>query len=202
MSDRGALTREKRISKAGSQTSARIFTYLVCLSFLLLSCSGTPSEVRPAFYHWKSRFAPSAMELAYLDSLEVGRLYLRFFDLDWDEGRREIVPVGKLRIDAQPPVGMEIIPTLFITNRSILELEPNSVSSLASQILELTDRIARQVPAHTWREMQIDCDWSGQSRDRYFQLLEAIGKELAKSGKRLSVTLRLHQYRYPRTTGV
>ena len=50
-----------------------------------------------------------------------------------------------------------------------------------------------------FNEIQIDCDWTKYSKEKYFYLLKKI-KEL--SDKKLSCTLRLYPYKYPDIMGV
>jgi hypothetical protein len=51
----------------------------------------------------------------------------------------------------------------------------------------------------SWSEIQIDCDWTAKTKEKYFYLLAAIKK---LSGKSLSCTLRLYPYKYPELMGV
>ena len=50
-------------------------------------------------------------------------------------------------------------------------------------------------------EVQFDCDWSISTRAKYFRLLNQIRKELP-APTRLSATIRLHQIKFYRTTGI
>ena len=47
--------------------------------------------------------------------------------------------------------------------------------------------------------MQLDCDWTGSTRDRYFDLLQAVKKAVSVP---LSATIRLHQIKYAAQTGI
>ena len=49
-------------------------------------------------------------------------------------------------------------------------------------------------------ELQIDCDWTPSTRERYFQFLKAMKK--ANPGRTISCTVRLHQFRDREQTGV
>ncbi|NJL12074.1 MAG: hypothetical protein HC913_03060 [Microscillaceae bacterium] len=48
---------------------------------------------------------------------------------------------------------------------------------------------------------QLDCDWTPGTRAKYFRLLKAFKAQIPRPAH-LSHTLRLHQYRYPRQTGL
>jgi len=60
-----------------------------------ISCNEKRSErtVERSFYYWKSVFTLTRFEEQRLDSLEVKTLYIKFFDVDWDEESRSPVPV-------------------------------------------------------------------------------------------------------------
>lgn len=59
-----------------------------------------------------------------------------------------------------------------------------------------------QTPA----EVQLDCDWTAQTRERFFRLVTSLRHawQNIQPGEPplISVTIRLHQYRYPERTGV
>ena len=171
------------------------------LSVLLIGggCGETPHHVTPAFYHWKTRCAPSAREQAYLDSLGVRRLYVRFFDVDWNAVRGEAVPLASVQLDTLALVGRQIVPTVYITNRTLTHIPDDQVPDLAARILGRIQALAGSLP---YDEVQLDCDWSARSREAFFRLADAIRAGLADQGVRLSATIRLHQVRYYEQTGV
>lgn len=180
------------------------------LPFLLfwLSCghhtqTTSKNESPPfrAFYHWQTAFELDSLELSQLDKLAVDRLYVKFFDLDWDRGGGEVVPLAIVQLDTAGLHGRQIIPTLFITNRSMLQLPETEIPQLAGRIVEKIDR-QFEVLDQPLRELQLDCDWTGRSRSTYFKLLEELKNLYRGKGVALSVTIRLHQLRYPEQTGV
>ncbi|GAB4396083.1 MAG: hypothetical protein OHK0053_09050 [Microscillaceae bacterium] len=149
-------------------------------------------------------------EQAYLDSLKVKRLYLRFFDVDWHARRQQAAPIGLLRLSAQAPTLpqlTEIVPTFFITQRTLQNLPDSAVTALAQQMAQKCMALARSprfkatFPRAIFPEFQLDCDWTAGTRAKYFRLLKAFQAQMPTSA-RLSHTLRLHQYRHPQQTGV
>ncbi|GAB4417501.1 MAG: hypothetical protein OHK0039_27960 [Bacteroidia bacterium] len=166
---------------------------------MLWGCGGSPHHVRPAFYHWKSSFAPAVAEYRALDSLGVKRLYVRFFDVDWSESRRMAVPVSSVVLDTTRLRGYELVPTLYLTNRTLLELPDSAVSELVQR---MTLRIAQLAGPVPYREVQIDCDWTARTRERYFLLLDQLRAQLAGQQVSVSATIRLHQVKYYAETGV
>lgn len=160
----------------------------------------TPEPFR-AFYHWKTICVLEEQEQAFLDSLAVDRLYVKFFDLDWDAAAGTVVPLASVQLDTSGLGRLQVIPTLFITNRSMLQMTPTEIPRLARQIAEKIDR-QFAVLDQPLKEVQLDCDWTKSSRDNYFELLHQLKAIFADRGVELSVTIRLHQLRYPEQTGV
>ncbi|RMG54808.1 MAG: hypothetical protein D6722_28595 [Bacteroidetes bacterium] len=173
--------------------------YPALLLLLALGCQEAPHHVTTAFYHWKTRCAPSPYERAYLDSLAVDRLYVRFFDVDWNAARGEAVPLASVRLDSAALQGLEIVPTVYLTNRTLTHIAEEEVPTLAERILSRIRGLAGTLP---YAEVQLDCDWSAHSRDRFFRLADALRAALAEEGVSLSATIRLHQVRYFEQTGI
>jgi hypothetical protein len=72
------------------------------------------------------------------------------------------------------------------------------VSDLADKIVSFAGQINKASGVDP-SELQIDCDWSEESKSQYFALLERISD---KSKWLVSVTIRLHQVKYRERTGV
>ncbi len=172
---------------------------MVCLLAASLSTcqqSKSPKQITPAFYHWKSNYNPTRSEIAEMKRLHANKLYLHIFDVDWDEKTRQPVPKAVIRF-MQKPVG-NIVPVVFITNRTLTNLSPASLPGLATHITQSILRISHQ-NAISLREVQFDCDWSTRTRDRYFRLLTLLKETLRLP---VSTTIRLHQIKYTDQTGI
>ena len=141
-------------------------------SLLLLAACRDPLPVSTtvptahfrAFYHWQTEFALDSLELAWLDEMDADRLYVKFFDLDWDAGKGEVVPLASVELDTTRLQRRRIIPTLFITNRSMLQLSPSALPLLAQRIAAKIDGQFAGLDQEL-TEVQLDCDWTAKSRD-------------------------------------
>ncbi|MEO1450934.1 MAG: hypothetical protein AAFV07_15500 [Bacteroidota bacterium] len=171
----------------------------VVLSIGLGGCKHKDRVVLPAFYHWKTNFAPSKREWAYMQRMRANKMYVRYFDVDWNPVKQRAVPLASLRMKGNFPRNCEIVPTVYITNRTLVHTPDDQVGTLgkriAQHLLNLTDTL-------TLHEIQIDCDWTAQSRDRYFLLLDQLGASFDSLNVELSSTIRLHQVKYYEQTGV
>ena len=167
------------------------------ICFLLVLFSSCTEDKLPlkseSFYYWKTVFNVSDKEQNVLNNKNVEKLYVRFFDLDVVDGNVE--PVGKIVFKSKPD--REIVPVLFITN-SVFKMDELNEDELVTKTLDLIDKISNYEEI-TYKEIQIDCDWSDKTKDSYFKFL---GRIKQKSEKIISATIRLHQVKYPDRTGI
>lgn len=169
---------------------------------LITSCRPENSVCELSFYHWKSQLDIGKSEQLYLDSLNVKKLYLRFFDVDYDFNKKETKPLAPLSIKKKPSSHLEIVPTIFITNRTLLQLEEEELPILSNHIFEKINLLAKDLEGFPIHEIQIDCDWSERTKWRYFRLLTLFKNQIQQNGWQLSVTIRLHQIKFFNRTGV
>ncbi|GAB4017567.1 hypothetical protein [Spirosoma koreense] len=169
------------------------------LTGLLVACQSPapPKQLTPAFYHWQATYQLDPTEKALLREVKASRLYIRFFDVDWDAAGQRPVPKAVVHF-REEPVGQMVVPVVFITNRTLLLMAPATIPQLARNLVDKIRQMARQQHIQL-REVQLDCDWSVQSRACYFQLLRTVSQLL---GLPLSATIRLHQVKYVGQTGV
>ena len=166
---------------------------------LLAACQRT-KKTEIAFYHWRTQLQLNAAEQQYLKQLDAKRLYVKFFDVDWNFNRAAAIPLASAQIKESGLGDLEIIPTIFITNRTFTHLSTDSIPALADRIYQ---RIFQLCPDHfRIQEIQLDCDWTQSTKSAYFQLLKALEQSLTPKQIDLSVTIRLHQIKYFERTGV
>lgn len=168
--------------------------YLLLLVFVVLSCSKKSEPVKTSFYYWKTSFSLSDQEKATLDSLHVDRLYVRYFDVAL-KGNQPI-PVMAVVFDQELP-RQEIVPVIYIKNEVMLDAQVN-LNDLADKIIDYVHQINTQHHINI-KEIQLDCDWSLKSKDRFFSLIHFLKQ---KEKVAFSSTIRLHQVKYRQKTGV
>lgn len=168
------------------------------LFLLLIFGSCSKNEKHPyTFYYWKTSLKLDSVEKKTLDQSEIPYLYTRFFDIDKVNGKYQ--PVAVITKDKSFATTKTIVPAIFITNRSFLYIKKDEISFLAAKIVELIDKKTAEYGLRTHNEIQIDCDWTAGTKDDYFVFL----KELKKiSGKKITCTLRLHQVKDRKLTGI
>ena len=91
-------------------------------------------QVTIGFYHWKK-------ELSLVDEEEKAILedkntpvYLRCFDVDWDEERAFIIPRSSLKISKSLPENTPVTPVVFLSNH-IFEAVPDSQMTLIAETI-------------------------------------------------------------------
>ncbi len=180
------------------------------LGVFLFSCTNEHKieKVERAFYYWKSEKDDfDSEEFQLLDTLQVTKLYVKFFEVKYDETMGNI-PFSKTNLNKykwyendKPKDSLQIIPTVFIKNEVFLRSSKAEIDTLASNVKHLVSKyFDNRFKNHiAYKEIQIDCDWTLKSKDNYFYFL----KELQKiSQKELSCTLRLYPYKYRTKMGI
>ena len=175
----------------------------VCiLACLLPSCQDTPTrDIHPAFYHWKTHFQPGPVEQEALRHHQAHRIYTKYFDVDWSDAEKRPTPQAKVEWRQPPPLGQDIVPVVFITNRSFENIDPPYADTLATQVAKLITRLHPQ-PSVPPSEVQIDCDWTRRTRDTYFRFLRHLQTQFDTTKTKLSATIRLHQIKYQDRSGI
>ena len=69
----------------------------------------------------------------------------------------------------------------------------HDVSGLAEKTLKRILQMNETHNIQNVKEIQIDCDWSVQTRKRFFAFMEELHRLAKEQGLRLSATIRLHQ---------
>lgn len=176
----------------------RIFFFLSLAIFLLFSCKNELKVTR-AGYVWDGNLYED--ELKAIDTLSVSKIYFKLFEVDYsvDEG---IVPRDKNFIDEKRfPLQSEIVPCIYILNSVFVNISEDEFEETAENILFLLNKRMKPIidSGTVFQEIQLDCDWTKSTKDKYFKLIQLI-KE--KSQKEISCTLRLYPYKFRKEMGV
>jgi hypothetical protein len=153
---------------------------------VLLACEKPPDR-KISFYYWQTNFHLSDVEKQALKENNVEQLYVRYCDVDFKPGAKEPVTVSPLRIDTS----MNTVPVIFIKNRVF---ENYGTSRLADSVFKLIKSYNKASGM-----VQFDCDWTEGTKQAYFNFLKRY-KQL--SNQPVSATIRLHQVKYPKRSGI
>jgi hypothetical protein len=177
----------------------------VLLFIMLIVCSCQVKEKRTvnrSVYYWRSVFRLSEADQKSLDSLSMKRIYVKFFDVVWDDLHRAI-PVAQINFETRVPSSLKVVPVVFITNETLIKSKKEEIPLLAGRICRKILRICRNHKIDSFPELQIDCDWSAATKDKYFTLLRELRLQPGIDHRmEISATIRLHQVKYFTKTGV
>ena len=138
-----------------------------------------------AVYYWRTDFRLDSTERAFLSLYNINKVYCRYFDVVMNEEQGPI-PNATITFSDSLPTGVEIIPTIYITE-DCMHQEPKG---LAEKLVKRIQQMNETNDIKGVQEIQIDCDYTAKSRKVYYQFL----KEVKSAWKqRLSTTIRLHQ---------
>ena len=151
-------------------------------------------------YHWKNTYDLSSEEMEFMEEHNIGRLYVRFFDVtleDIIDGHGpQPVPTASVVIKNHWYTEFpEIVPTIFITPEAIDNIHRRGQTrQIAKKMLERIDNMRSfyDIPIHKVREIQLDCDWTSSTEEAFFTFCSEVRRQMPDTAF-LSSTIRLHQ---------
>ena len=162
---------------------------LPLLSLIIMTgCRRHDATPTRSAYDWSTTWETDSALASFLQSNDVDKIYLRFFDVVVDD-HDEVMPNATVRFASPMPDSVEVVPTVFIVN-GCLKKDVDKLDQL------LMKRILQMCETHDVmgvKEIQIDCDWTPSTRKTYFEMLSRLRDSLHAKGLQLSATIRLHQ---------
>lgn len=182
--------------------------HMKVLLFLIIvlsvaSCKNKIEHVERAFYYWKSdEWNLSDKEKQICDSLKTEKLYVKFFEIDYNDEMGSL-PIAKTSLSLWQIGNLKfkaVVPTVYLRNVVFLKSSKKDLDMLADNVNFLINKYqSEKFREVSVTEFQMDCDWTPKTKDNYFYFLQQI-KNI--SGKQISATLRLYPYKYPDKMGV
>ena len=168
----------------------KILPFVIIL-LLCIACKNnhnTPvPEPEHAVYYWRTTMKLDSTERDFLQQHGVKKIYTRFFDVVMRNG--EPMPNATLRFTDSFPTQAQIIPVIFIMENCLAHDINRYAEPLVERVCSMCE--TNDLPLPT--ELQIDCDWTVNSIDTYYDFLNRVRKFASQRGMRLSATIRLHQ---------
>lgn len=188
--------------RAFSLSISFAFLFIAICFFFGCTSSPTPKKVNHGFYYWRSTFQLATLEKNTLQDLAIQQLYVKFFDVEWNEVTRQPQPIATIKFKEPVPAHVTVTPVVFITNETLQQADTSQVNRLAENINKLLTSITSHTPLSLSSEVQIDCDWTASTKDKYFSFLKALKQQPFFHHKQLSATIRLHQLKFTNQTGI
>ncbi|MEO9004411.1 MAG: hypothetical protein ABI288_06725 [Ginsengibacter sp.] len=171
------------------------FAALFSSVLILCSCHKKPKSI--SFYYWKTSFHLTPAEINAIRDNKVTTLYIRYFDIDMTAGDVQPKPVAPINFHTTQLV-FDVTPVVFIKNRVFEKLDSADILGLCENVFKLVTAIDQSIHKRP-DEVQFDCDWTVSTKEKYFLFLR---RYKAISNQILSTTIRLHQIKYPKITGI
>lgn len=163
---------------------------------MLVGC-GQPSTIKPSFYYWKTIYKLNAKESEALHKYKVDQIYVRYFDVGLDI-EKKVLPISMIQYKTPP--NKAVIPVVFIKNEVFTYIAEDSIDLLADNMLRAIRAINKQYNIEAFKSLQVDCDWSKSTKDKYFLFLKTIKSKIGHVT--LTCTIRLHQIKFSNITGI
>lgn len=187
----------------------RLILSTLCIASL--SACNTTDRQWPdgsSVYYWKYNGPQNDLDTQVLQQYGFQHFYVKLMDVAFNPQSGTAAPKASLR---QPKAleaawNLPHTPVVFINNNCFLNMDSAASRQLALDIDRYIKSYYRQLnvlykgKVSEQKALQIDCDWTKSSKDRYFyflQELKALNPQI-----RLSATLRMYPYKYPGQMGV
>ena len=173
-----------------------------CLAGLLLAACHRPKPAAMqdvnAVYYWRTDLHLDSAERAFLSTYHIQKVYCRYFDVVINDEREGPVPNATITFSDTLPEGIELVPTVYITENCMHQKHQGLAEKLVKRILQMNEtNDIRGV-----REIQIDCDYTAKSRQTFYDFLQEVrevwceardARNEVQGARKLSATIRLHQ---------
>ncbi|MBY0537322.1 MAG: hypothetical protein K2P88_15830 [Chitinophagaceae bacterium] len=184
-----------------------LISALFFLGILTLIACKQDRKVTRAMYYWKTVLAANPSDKAPMAEHSVRKLYVKFFDVTWNANLNRPDPAAKIQIIPQAVDwlqndSIELVPAIFITNECMKMIAANATDELGERINYLLGGMLTVQNLPKVKEIQIDCDWTEESRDKYFALLTYLKTLPLFMDSKLSVTVRMHQCKFSTKMGI
>ncbi|MDE6854182.1 MAG: hypothetical protein K2J38_03910 [Muribaculaceae bacterium] len=176
------------------------------------ACSGHVPDAalkhseKNSVYYWKTVLRLDSAERTFIRRHDIGRIYLRMFDVSVDElappdSPDRVVPNASLRIDdrqyrmlSDSLSDIEFVPVVYITLDALKAMKDHEGLS-ASNIVTRVSNMCSYNGLNGVHELQLDCDWTSTTEHSFFSLCDSVRQSIDALGLpwRLSSTIRLHQ---------
>jgi hypothetical protein len=177
--------------------------------FPFFSCQTKKNSKTISFYYWQTTLKKDIFPKNFhqnntknkIENKQKQTLFVRLFDVDYNPESASAEPVAILKDLEFLPKNYNITPVVFITNQTMYHLKKEEIEILANRVWKKVIFLLKNIDFDTF---QVDCDWNESTKANYFHFLNILQgilkKEILK--KEISVTIRLHQIKFHKKTGI
>lgn len=174
-----------------------VIAILGVISIMLVGCT-QPKELpeENAVYYWRTDLRLDSTERAFLATYNIKKVYCRYFDVVINDTATGPMPNATIHFNDTLPDGIELIPTVYITENCMHQPHKGLAQKLVQRIKQMNETN----DIKNVHEIQIDCDYTERSRQTYYEFLKEVRAAWLEpnnpdntSTHILSTTIRLHQ---------
>ena len=177
----------------------RFLIFATVFSLSITNCQKKETVIRPAFYFWQTHLDKDNFESDFVRQQGIERLYICLLNVEINP-QNQVVPRMQTAVDwSILPPKVSVVPVIYLPNRVFEHLDSLEIGRFAEN---LTRFFSEKIPPSvfsTFSEIQLDCDWTEKTRGAYFDFLKRFKTLIHKP---LSATIRLHQIKYRKKTGI
>ena len=176
----------------------RLAIAFIMLTLLITGCGKQRPQDKSleqcnSVYYWRTDLRLDSTERVFLKQYDIKKVYCRYFDVVMGDSSIGPRPNATISFSDSLPDGIEIIPTIYITE----DCMHKPYKDLAEKVVQRIRQMNETNNINNVHEIQIDCDYTSKSRATYYQFLETIKSQLSTIHYQLSTTIRLHQLSMP-----
>ena len=174
-----------------------VIAILGVISMMHVGCT-QPIELpeENAVYYWRTDLRLDSTERAFLATYNIKKVYCRYFDVVINDTATGPMPNATIHLNDTLPDGIELIPTVYITENCMHQPHKGLAQKLVQRIKQMNETN----DIKNVHEIQIDCDYTERSRQTYYEFLKEVRAAWLEpnnpdntSTHILSTTIRLHQ---------
>ena len=174
-----------------------VIAILGVISMMHVGCT-QPIELpeENAVYYWRTDLRLDSTERAFLATYNIKKVYCRYFDVVINDTATGPMPNATIHFNDTLPDGIELIPTVYITENCMHQPHKGLAQKLVQRIKQMNETN----DIKNVHEIQIDCDYTERSRQTYYEFLKEVRAAWLEpnnpdntSTHILSTTIRLHQ---------
>ncbi|MEE2954240.1 MAG: hypothetical protein VX347_03615, partial [Bacteroidota bacterium] len=133
-------------------------------------------------YWWKHSTQLSQQQKDFLIKNKIKKVYLKIFDLKWNEHNNTIsLPKVHTKFEQE---NVKVYPVIYIENKLFLNFDLDTILKLITHNVDLV--VENGIIENT-NNLQVDCDWTISTKEKYFNLLILLSNYI----EHLSATIRL-----------
>ncbi|MBP3779772.1 MAG: hypothetical protein J6I38_11550 [Prevotella sp.] len=174
-----------------------VIAILGVISMMHVGCT-QPIELpeENAVYYWRTDLRLDSTERTFLATYNIKKVYCRYFDVVINDTATGPMPNATIHFNDTLPDGIELIPTVYITENCMHQPHKGLAQKLVQRIKQMNETN----DIKNVHEIQIDCDYTERSRQTYYEFLKEVRAAWLEpnnpdntSTHILSTTIRLHQ---------